>query len=115
MIGFNKPYLTGKELEYIAEAHAQGQLAALTAEMKAAAAELVLDVDEDTAVCVPMRAGDVLILHSDGLKTLREAHFRPGLLHKSPLLIAGFLLDRAFRGRDDASIVVIRLTGEREG
>ena len=27
MIGFNKPYLTGKELEYIAEAHAQGQLA----------------------------------------------------------------------------------------
>jgi len=26
-IGFNKPYLTGKELHYIAEAHARGQLA----------------------------------------------------------------------------------------
>ncbi|MEO1978141.1 MAG: ATP-binding protein [Paracoccaceae bacterium] len=64
---------------------------------------------------VQLAVGDMVILHSDGLKTLREAHFRPGLLHKSPLLIAGFLLDRAFRGRDDASIVVIRLTGEREG
>ena len=27
MIAFNKPYLTGKELEYIAQAHARGQLA----------------------------------------------------------------------------------------
>ncbi len=27
MINFNKPYLTGKELEYIAEAHSNGQLA----------------------------------------------------------------------------------------
>ena len=27
MIPFNKPYLTGKELHYISEAHARGQLA----------------------------------------------------------------------------------------
>lgn len=53
--------------------------------------------------------GDMIIMHSDGLKTLRDNHLRPGLLHRSPLLIAGFLLDRAFRGRDDASIVVARL------
>ncbi|WP_168173042.1 ATP-binding SpoIIE family protein phosphatase [Thioclava sp. F34-6] len=58
---------------------------------------------------VQLEAGDMVILHSDGLKTLREAHFPPGLLKKSPLLIAGFLLDRAFRGRDDASIVVMRI------
>ncbi|WP_226627679.1 ATP-binding SpoIIE family protein phosphatase [Alloyangia pacifica] len=63
---------------------------------------------------VQLEAGDMVILHSDGLKTLREAHFPPGLLKKSLLLIAGFFLDRAFRGRDDASIVVIRINRERE-
>lgn len=56
--------------------------------------------------------GDLVILHSDGLKTLRDTHLRPGLLHRSPLLIAGFLLDRAFRGRDDACIVVARIKGD---
>ncbi|MCT4368833.1 ATP-binding protein [Yangia mangrovi] len=59
---------------------------------------------------VELAEGDLLILHSDGLKTLREAHFPPGLLKKSPMVIAGFFLDRAFRGRDDASIVVMRIT-----
>ncbi len=59
---------------------------------------------------VQLSEGDLLILHSDGLKTLRETHFPPGLLKKSPLVIAGFFLDRAFRGRDDASIVVMRIT-----
>lgn len=64
---------------------------------------------------VQLAAGDMVIMHSDGLKTLREAHFPQGLLKKSPLLIAGFFLDRAFRGRDDASIVVMRISREREG
>ena len=59
---------------------------------------------------LPLSPGDIVILHSDGLKTLRETDFRPGLLFRSTLLIAGFLLDRTFRGRDDASIVVARLT-----
>ncbi|MFD2740594.1 ATP-binding protein [Sulfitobacter aestuarii] len=61
-----------------------------------------------------LSAGDMIIMHSDGLKTLREAHIPPGLLKKTPLLIAGFFLDRAFRGRDDASIVVARITREPE-
>ncbi|MGR3372955.1 ATP-binding protein [Pseudooceanicola nanhaiensis] len=65
---------------------------------------------EETLQLVP---GDLVIMHSDGLKTLRDRNFRPGLLHRSPLLIAGFLLERAFRGRDDASIVVARVKGER--
>lgn len=56
-----------------------------------------------------LEPGDLLILHSDGLKTLRDGYLPQGLLWKSPLLIAGYLLDRAFRGRDDASIVVIRI------
>jgi len=60
---------------------------------------------------VQLAPGDMVLIHSDGLKTLRDSHFRPGLLHRSPLLIAGFLLDRAFRGRDDASIVVARMIG----
>ncbi|WP_370203098.1 ATP-binding protein [Salipiger bermudensis] len=60
-----------------------------------------------------LKPGDMVILHSDGLKTLRENHFPQGLLRKSPLLIAGFFLDRAFRGRDDASIVVMRINRGR--
>ena len=55
--------------------------------------------------------GDLVIMHSDGLVTLREAALSPALLSRSPLLIAGYLLDRMFRGRDDASIVVIRVKG----
>ncbi|KFE33403.1 ATP-binding protein [Thioclava atlantica] len=65
---------------------------------------------EEEMVLAP---GDMIIMHSDGLKTLRDRDFRPGLLHRSPLLIAGFLLERSFRGRDDASIVVVRVKSER--
>ena len=54
-------------------------------------------------------------MYSDGLKTLRDADLPPGLLHRSPLLIAGFLINRSFRGRDDASIVVARITGQVSG
>ncbi len=63
---------------------------------------------------VALENGDLVILHSDGLKTLRDVYFPPGLLRKSPLLIAGFLLDRAFRGRDDASIVILRIARDAE-
>jgi len=59
-----------------------------------------------------LEPNDLLILHSDGLRTLRDNFLPQGLLHKSPHLIAGYLLDRAFRGRDDASIVVIRVARE---
>jgi len=61
-----------------------------------------------------LEPGDLMILHSDGLKTLRDSYLPQGLLWKSPLLIAGFLLDRAFRGRDDASIVVIRIARDAD-
>ncbi|SFD18645.1 ATP-binding protein [Tropicimonas isoalkanivorans] len=66
---------------------------------------------EETIALAP---GDTVILHSDGLKTLREANIPPGLMYRSPLLIAGYFLDRMFRGRDDASIVLARVKVERE-
>ena len=59
-----------------------------------------------------LEPGDLVILHSDGLRTLRDGFLPQGLLHRAPLLIAGYLLDRAFRGRDDASIVVLRIPRE---
>ena len=50
-------------LRVLPESHKRGQLASLTAEMKRAAAELVLDVDDSTSIPMPMRAGDVLMMH----------------------------------------------------
>ncbi|MDT0684362.1 SpoIIE family protein phosphatase [Roseicyclus sp. F158] len=64
------------------------------------------------AETLPLEPGDMIIMHSDGLKTLREGDLRPALLARSPLLIGAFLLDRAFRGRDDASIVVVKVRKE---
>ena len=55
---------------------------------------------------------DLFILHSDGLTTLRMADLKSGFFRRSPLLIAGVLLHRFFRGRDDASVVVVRVTEE---
>lgn len=52
--------------------------------------------------------GDVLIVHSDGLSTVRNLEAEVALLRRSPLTIAVYLLNTHFRGRDDASIVVAR-------
>lgn len=53
--------------------------------------------------------GSLYIMHSDGLRTLRDPQLPPSLLRRSPLLVAGWLMDRNFRGRDDASIVVAKV------
>lgn len=58
-----------------------------------------------------LRPGDLFIAHSDGLSTLRDLDRQGALLARSPLAIAGRLADRHFRGRDDATIVVVRVTG----
>ncbi|MBM7069742.1 ATP-binding protein [Actibacterium sp. 188UL27-1] len=52
--------------------------------------------------------GDIVVLHSDGLSTVRLSDFKHSLFARSPLTIAATLLHRNFRGRDDASIVVVR-------
>ena len=54
-------------------------------------------------------AGDpVVILHSDGLTSRWDLGAYPGLARQHPSLIAGVLLRDHRRGRDDASVVVMR-------
>ncbi|MEF7613177.1 ATP-binding SpoIIE family protein phosphatase [Aquincola sp. MAHUQ-54] len=50
----------------------------------------------------------VLILHSDGIASRWELNQVPGLLRRHPTVIAAWLLREHERGRDDATIVVIR-------
>jgi len=49
-----------------------------------------------------------LILHSDGLVTRWSLADTPGLLQCEPAVMAGWLLREHLRGRDDASVVVLR-------
>lgn len=55
----------------------------------------------------------LIIMHSDGIATLRGLEQRSPLLHRSAPVIAARLLHESTRGRDDASIVVARLTPSR--
>jgi anti-sigma regulatory factor (Ser/Thr protein kinase) len=52
--------------------------------------------------------GETLILHSDGLRTLRDLGVRRGLLARSPPTIAAVLLRDDARGTDDACVLVAR-------
>lgn len=56
----------------------------------------------------PWLASQLLILHSDGLGTHWHLSEYPGLSIKHPGLIAGVLYRDFERGRDDATVVVIR-------
>ena len=54
-------------------------------------------------------AGDpMVILHSDGLTSRWDLSAYPGLARQHPSLVAGVLLRDHRRGRDDASVVVMR-------
>jgi hypothetical protein len=53
-------------------------------------------------------SASVLILHSDGLATHWRMDDYPGLLAREPSLIAGVLYRDLRRGRDDASVVVVK-------
>ncbi|MGR3571661.1 ATP-binding protein [Brevirhabdus sp.] len=53
--------------------------------------------------------GNMIIMHSDGITTLRNIEARPALYRASPLAVAGAILRDNFRGRDDAGIVVARM------
>ena len=50
----------------------------------------------------------VLVMHSDGLATLRDLDRYPGLLQRDPGLVAGVLYRDFARRRDDATVVVAR-------
>lgn len=54
--------------------------------------------------------GDLLVLHTDGLRGRWELESYPGLTDHSPLLIAATLLRDAGVCRDDASVLVARIT-----
>ena len=50
----------------------------------------------------------ILIMHSDGIVTRWDFRTTPGLLQCDPAVIAGWLIRDHLRGRDDATIVVVR-------
>ena len=56
----------------------------------------------------PFRNETTVILHSDGLTPRWDLNDYPGLIAAHPSLIAGILYRDFRRGRDDASIVVVR-------
>ena len=56
----------------------------------------------------PFEGRPLVILHSDGLGTRWEISTYPGLSQLHPSLIAGVLYRDHRRGRDDASVVVLR-------
>jgi anti-sigma regulatory factor (Ser/Thr protein kinase) len=60
----------------------------------------------------PWHAGDLMVLHSDGLSTHWDFRAYPGLAQKTCALMAGVLYRDFGRGRDDATSVVVRLTAD---
>jgi anti-sigma regulatory factor (Ser/Thr protein kinase) len=54
----------------------------------------------------PWKAGALLVLHSDGLRSRWNLGSYPGLQSKSPALIAGVLMRDGSRGTDDSSVAV---------
>ncbi len=54
--------------------------------------------------------GGVLIMHSDGISTHWDLMKYPGLLSRDPSLIAAVLYRDFLRGRDDATVVVVKET-----
>jgi len=56
----------------------------------------------------PLSEGALLVMHSDGLATRWSLADYPGLLGKHPAIIAGILFRDHGRGRDDATVVVVR-------
>jgi anti-sigma regulatory factor (Ser/Thr protein kinase) len=56
----------------------------------------------------PWSPNCALILHSDGVASLRGLDAYPGLLQRDPRLVAGVLYRDFRRGRDDATVVVAR-------
>lgn len=58
---------------------------------------------------VDLGPDDIVVMHSDGIRTLRLSERRAPILQRGSLVIAAQLLHANFRGRDDASIIVARM------
>jgi anti-sigma regulatory factor (Ser/Thr protein kinase) len=61
--------------------------------------------------CYPCEEGALLILYSDGLRSLWALDPYPGLLQRDPALIAGVLYRDSRRQRDDVTVLVLRTDG----
>jgi anti-sigma regulatory factor (Ser/Thr protein kinase) len=59
----------------------------------------------------PCPSGSLFIMHSDGLSTQWDLESHPGLADCHPMVIAAVLLRDYARARDDASVMVLRYTG----
>jgi len=59
----------------------------------------------------PWQAQSVLVMHSDGIATQWDLERYPGLLARDPSLIAGVLYRDFMRGRDDATVLVLKKGG----
>jgi len=62
---------------------------------------------------VPCPPGALCIMHSDGIQTQWDLDRYPGLLARSPALIAAMLMRDFIRRRDDAMVLVVRRNGSR--
>jgi anti-sigma regulatory factor (Ser/Thr protein kinase) len=56
----------------------------------------------------PWNADALLVMHTDGISTRWELGNYPGLIRQHPSIIAGVLYRDFQRGRDDATVVVLR-------
>ncbi|TCD16140.1 ATP-binding protein [Oricola cellulosilytica] len=61
-----------------------------------------------------IQPGDTVVMHTDGISTLRGFESRTGLLRRSALTIAGVILRDHLRGRDDAGIVVVKIRKDQD-
>jgi anti-sigma regulatory factor (Ser/Thr protein kinase) len=55
-----------------------------------------------------LEPGQILVMHSDGLRSQWRFDRYPGLLARDPLLIAGVLYRDYAKGNDDVTVVVVR-------
>ncbi|MCC2970373.1 ATP-binding protein [Massilia sp. IC2-476] len=60
---------------------------------------------------LPFGPGALCIMHSDGIQTQWDLDKYPGLLGRSPVLIAAILMRDFIRRRDDAMVLVVRRHG----
>lgn len=58
--------------------------------------------------------GTTLVFHSDGLTTKWNTDEYPGVLHRHPTMLAALLARDAIRGKDDATVMVVRDIPETE-
>jgi anti-sigma regulatory factor (Ser/Thr protein kinase) len=56
----------------------------------------------------PWPEGAIVVLHSDGVTSHWDLDAHPGLARRHPMLAAGVLYRDCLRGRDDATVVVVR-------